>query len=77
MKQFFEKLGTAEIRNILAVIIVIGSFAALGLMIFKPIPAANKDTVNLTVGFILGGVLGSVGGYYFGASKKDPNDKPL
>lgn len=71
MKQFFVKIGTTEIRNILAVIMTLGSFAALYLIIFKPIPAENRDTVNLTVGFVIGTSVGSVCGYFFGASKKD------
>ena len=73
MKKFWNALGTTEIRNILAAITVIGSFGALYLMIFKPIPAANRDTVNLTVGFVLGTGIGAVMGFYFGASKKDEN----
>ena len=76
MKNLLSKIGTAEIRNILAVIIILGAITVLVLMIFKPIPAENKDTVNLTVGFVLGSGVGAVCGYYFGASKKDsPTDK--
>ena len=76
MRQFFKAIGTTEIRNILGVIIIVGAFGALYLMIFKPIPVANKDTVNLTIGFVLGGGVGAVTGYFFASSKKDndPNE---
>lgn len=71
MRKIWEKIGTAEIRNILAVMSVLGAFIALYLIIMKPIPEGNKDTVNLTVGFVLGGLVGGVSGFYFGASKKE------
>jgi hypothetical protein len=75
MTEFLKKvssyLGTAEIRNIIAVISVLGAFAALYLMIFKPIPVENKETINLCVGFVLGSLIAGVNGYFFGASKSD------
>lgn len=69
MKKFFDRIGTTEIRNIIAVISVIGAFIMLYLLIIKPIPAGNKDTVNIAVGVVLGGLIGGVNGYFFGASK--------
>ena len=69
MKKFWEKIGTTEIRNILAVISVIGSFMVLYFLIIKPIPGENKETVNLALGFTLGSLVAGVNGYYFGASK--------
>jgi hypothetical protein len=36
-----------------------------------PVPAENKDIVNIGVGFIFGGALAGVVGYYFGSSKTD------
>lgn len=74
MKQFFEKIGRAEIRNILAVITVLGCFILLYLLQVKPIPDGNKDVLNVAIGFVFGGLLGGVAGFYFGASK-DSNDK--
>ena len=76
MKKFFEKIGTTEIRNTIAVISVVGAFIMLYLMIIKPIPAQNKEIVLLSVGVVLGGLIGGVNGYFFGASKKDV-DKPI
>lgn len=69
MKKLWDNIGKTEIRNIIAIITVIGGFIMLYLMIIKPIPAENKDTVNLAVGVILGGLIGGVNGYYFGSSK--------
>ena len=70
MKRFWDKIGTTEIRNIIAVIAVIGAFILLYLMIIKPIPPANKDTLNLAIGFVFGGLVGGVSGFFFGASKE-------
>jgi len=71
MKKFWEKIGTTEIRNILAVISVVGSFIVLYFLIIKPIPGENKETVNLALGFTLGSLVAGVNGFYFGASKAD------
>lgn len=71
MKKWFDHIGKAEIRNILGVLITVGCFVLLYLMIIKPIPAANKDVLNVAVGFMFGGALAGVAGYYFGASKGD------
>jgi hypothetical protein len=77
MKEFmmkaFHKLSITDIRSVLAFIIVLGSFATLIILLFKPIPAENKDTVNLAVGFVLGAGVGAVTGYYFAATKKETN----
>lgn len=76
MRKFWEKIGTTEIRNILAVITVVGSFLVLYFLIIKPIPGENKETVNLALGFTLGSLVAGVNGYYFGASKGDKEVKP-
>ncbi len=70
MKRFWDKIGTTEIRNIIAVIAVIGAFILLYLMIIKPIPSENKDTLNIAIGFVFGGLIGGVSGFFFGASKE-------
>ena len=74
MKEFLKNIGKNDIRNILAVITVLGSFIVLYLLIVTPIPAANKDTVNLALGFVLGALCGGVSGFYFGASKVDKKE---
>lgn len=77
MKEFFQKI---EIRNVLGVIIVVGSFLLLYLMLNKEIPGNNKDVVNTAIGFVMGGALSSAAMYFFGDSKKNnfpPNTPPL
>lgn len=71
MKKLFENIGKTEIRNILAVITVVGCFALLYLMQVKAVPAENQQVLNVAVGFVFGGLLAGVAGYYFGASKGD------
>lgn len=68
MKEWFNK---SDIRNIIAIISVVGAFLIMYLIIIKPIPAENKETVNIALGFVLGGLIGGVNGFYFGASKGD------
>ena len=69
MSELFKSIGKNDIRNILAVIAVIGCFVLLYLMMIKPIPVENKDIMNIATGFVFGGLLASVAGFYFGASK--------
>jgi len=65
------KLNLKEnITEVLAVVIVLMSFIFLIVVLYKPIPAENKDLVNLAVGFIIGTAMSGVIGYYFGTSKK-------
>jgi hypothetical protein len=65
------KLNLKEnITEVLAVIIITMSFVFLIMVLWKPIPADNKDLVNLAVGFIIGTAMSGVIGYYFGTSKK-------
>lgn len=71
MKQFWQKIGNTEIRNILAVMVVLGCFILLYIMLVKPIPAENKDILNVVGGMVFGGGLSVVLGFYFGASKSD------
>lgn len=70
MTQFFRKIETTDIRNILAVLYVTMVLVYIYVLVFKPVPAENKDLVNIIGGNVIGG-LGIVLGYYFGASKKD------
>ena len=67
----WQKITKSDIRNILAVMSVLGAFIMLYLIIIKPIPTENKDTVNILAGAVIGGLIGGVNGYYFGASKTD------
>lgn len=77
MKDFFKKITSAEIRNILALLYVSLVLAYIYVLAFVPVPAQNKDLVNILAGTVIGG-LGPILGYYFGASKNDApaDDKP-
>ncbi len=59
-----------NITEILAIISFSMSFVFLFFLLFKPIPVANAEIVNVSVGFIIGAIVQGVTGYYFGASKK-------
>ncbi len=67
----WQKITKSDIRNILAVISVVGCFVLMYLLIITPIPAMNKDIVLTALGFVFGGLLGGVSGFYIGASKTD------
>jgi hypothetical protein len=73
MQKFLDTFSKTSIANILGVIIVAGCFILLYIMTIKEIPAGNKDVVNIAVGFVFGGGLAGVIGYFYGASK--PTDK--
>lgn len=80
MKRFLETFSKTDIANILAVIIVVGVFVLMYLLIVKEIPINNKDVVMTAVGFVFGGALSGVVGYFYGASKtttqvNSPNSK--
>jgi len=71
MPEWLKRLTKTDIRNTLAIIIVVGSFLLLYLLQVKPIPEQNHDLVLTAGGFIFGGALAGVVGYYFGATKTD------
>lgn len=72
MKKFWEKIGTTEIRNILAVIYIIGVLIYVYVLVFKPVPPENKDLVNVLGGTVITSA-GMILSYFFGASKGDSN----
>jgi hypothetical protein len=72
LQQFFTRFS---FRGIIAMIVVVGSFAFLFTIVYHPIPEANKESVNMAMGFDLA-ALGIVIGWYFGSSKeKSDQDK--
>jgi hypothetical protein len=71
MKKWLISIGSAEIRNILSVITVVGCFILLYLLQVKEIPKENKDVLLTAIGFVFGGLLGGVSGFYYGSSKDD------
>ncbi len=71
MPEWLRRLTKSDIRNSIAIIIVVGCFILMYLLQVKPIPEQNHDLVLTVGGFILGGALAGVVGYYFGATKND------
>lgn len=60
----------ANIRSIIALLVVTCSFTFLFLLTKRDVPANNKDVLQTAAGLILAG-LGGVVGYYFGSSKNE------
>lgn len=75
MAEWLKKISKTDIRNILAVIIVLGSFLLLYLLQVKPIPEQNHDLVLTAGGFIFGGALAGVVCFYFGGTKGEKPTK--
>jgi hypothetical protein len=75
MPEWLKRLTKTDIRNSLAIIIVLGCFGLVYLLQVKAIPAENHDIVNIVAGFIYGGALAGVVGFYFGSTKQDKNTK--
>lgn len=72
----WDKISKQSIRNIIAVITLVGCFILLYLFTMKPIPEGNKDVLLTLGGVLFGGGVGGVFGYFFGASKNAGNEKP-
>ncbi len=70
-KWWLSQIGKTQIRNVLAILIVLGCFALLYILQVREIPKSNKDIVNIAVGFVFGGALAGVVGYYFGNTKSN------
>lgn len=71
MPEWLRRLTKSDIRNSLAIIIVLGCFVLMYLLQVRPIPEQNHDLVLTVGGFIFGGALAGVVGYYFGATKNE------
>lgn len=71
MPEWLKRLTKTDIRNSIAIIVVVGCFLLMYLLQVKPIPEQNHDLVLTAGGFIFGGALAGVIGYYFGATKID------
>ena len=52
---------------ILGVLIIVGFFALLVILIFKPIPENNNEVLNLAIGSLLSS-FSMVVGYFYGSS---------
>jgi uncharacterized membrane protein YdjX (TVP38/TMEM64 family) len=71
MPEWLKRLTKTDVRNSISLFIVIGTFILMYIMLVKPIPAENKEIVNIAVGFIFGAGFGGVVGYHFSSSKTD------
>jgi hypothetical protein len=58
-------------RNILAIITLVGVMLLLTVLLFRPLPTGNNELVYMAMGYLMGQALGGVFGYYFGASKTE------
>lgn len=70
MKKLFENISATDIRNIIAILYVVLAIGYIYVLIWKPVPAENKDLINILGGTVIGGV-GLILAYFFGASKSD------
>ena len=75
MPEWLKRLTKTDIRNSLAIIIVLGCFGLMYLLQVKAIPEEHHDIVNIVAGFIFGGALAGVVGFYFGATKTEKQSK--
>lgn len=73
MTEFFRKMTKQDIRNTLAVTVIVMFFLTLWKLMSEVIPAENKDVVMVLVGGI-GTIVSGIAGYYYGQSKSE-NDK--
>ena len=69
--KFLEIITKMEIRNVLAIMVILLSFCFLFLLAVHKVPVENKDLVNISTGFIIGASVGAIIGYYFTSTKKD------
>jgi hypothetical protein len=70
----WEKLNKVSVQVIIAVIGIIGSYSLLFLLVFKEVPAGNRDLFNVMIGVVVGSVVTAVVGWLYTQSKgKNPN----
>lgn len=60
-----------DIRNVLGILTLLLAFGALFVMMFHVIPKENTHLVDTSIGFLLGGAVTGVMGYFFTQSVKD------
>lgn len=63
-----------EMADIIALIIIIGSFSYLIMLLFIKVPKENETMINVITGGVILGGIGAVIGYYFGSSKTASQD---
>ena len=70
MKELFKNLKI-NIRNVLAMVCIIGVFVLLLVLMYHPIPEGNRETVQRALDQILVVGFAVVISYFFVASKND------
>lgn len=70
MTEFLHKISSKDIRNIIAVMFVVGSFVMIYLFMIRDIPGANRDLLMVVAGAIVSN-LKDVTSYFFGSSKNE------
>jgi len=63
-----QYLKNMQFKHILSLVSVVGIFSLLGILLLKPIPDANKDVVNISIGTLIGGLIARIAGNYFPSS---------
>jgi len=63
-----------NIREILAILIVLLSFFMFGKVLFFPAPKEESNIDMMIVGALIS-VISAIVSYYFGASRQDPHEK--
>lgn len=75
MPEWMKKWAKSDIRNGIAVLYVVMVLVYIYVLVYHPVPAENKDLINVIGGHVIAG-LGLVLAYYYGSSKTDTrNDK--
>jgi hypothetical protein len=74
MTEFFNKMSKHDIRNTIVILDTVLSFAFLFMLMFKAIPEANQNAVNVLGGIIIGQLV-TVYGFYFTQSKMEVDEK--
>lgn len=72
MPEWLRKWAKSDIRNGIAVLYVVMVLVYIYVLVYHPVPAENKDLINVIGGHVIAG-LGLVLAYYYGSSKSDPS----
>jgi hypothetical protein len=73
----WDKLNKVSVQVIVAVIGIVASFALLFLLVFKEVPAGNRDLFNIMIGVVVGSVVTSVVGWLFTTNKGNKSTTPV
>ena len=65
----WEKINKVSVQVIIAVISVLLSFGLLYFLVFKEVPAGNRDLFNVMIGVVIGSTITSVMGWLYTQSK--------